>query len=65
MISLRHTLSLLVFLDFMSSGLAAPLGNVFAESTDSLANGQDAQKLNALFATLNEDVLCTGESYPT
>lgn len=64
MFSTRKALSTLVVLKVLSLALGVPVGNVLLSSTDLLANGQDAQQLNAKFSTLSETDSCTGE-YPS
>ena len=54
-------LSILAFIDAIALSFAAPLGNTLLASPDLLANGQDAQDLNAQFATLSESDPCTGK----
>lgn len=60
----RSAFFVLVSLGHISPILSAPVtGNALLASSDLLKNGQDAQNLNAKFATLSASDSCNGELF--
>jgi hypothetical protein len=66
MIPARNSLALALALGLITSSSAAPptlLASRALSAADLLANGQDAQSLNAQFASLSANDSCTGASF--
>ncbi|EJD00761.1 uncharacterized protein FOMMEDRAFT_88318, partial [Fomitiporia mediterranea MF3/22] len=59
MLSTRNSLLALASFKVLPLVLGIPLGNTFLASSDLLANGRDAQALNAKFATLTAGDSCS------